>query len=102
MIFNVLRDSQIDSLIESNVDCTGCSGKCCQVYEIIEITSKEAQSLEHDISIYDGRFFLKRKDDKCFYQADNGLCTIHDRRPKVCRSYDCRKDFKTIPESKYQ
>ena len=61
MIFNVLRDSQIDSLIESNIDCTGCSGKCCQVYEVIEITSKEAQSLEHDISIYDGRFFLKRK-----------------------------------------
>lgn len=34
--------------------------------------------------------------DSCIYLGPQG-CTIYDRRPAICRSFDCRKLFQVTP-----
>lgn len=38
-------------------------------------------------------YALQRKSDgdACIYLGAMGGCTIHERRPAICRSFDCRK-----------
>ena len=36
---------------------------------------------------------LDRKPDGSCYALRNGRCTIWDKRPRVCRNFDCRKMF---------
>jgi Fe-S-cluster containining protein len=102
-IFNIVRDSQINSLEESDVDCSDCGGKCCSMNWLIELTSDESKRLKNTEEY--NRFFIERKkDNSCVYQLKNGMCSIHERRPTVCRHYDCRKDDRknNIPNCKYE
>ncbi len=44
----------------------------------------------------DGKVYLaKKENDDCVYLGPNG-CTIYERRPIVCRSFDCR-DYLLYP-----
>lgn len=39
---------------------------------------------------------------KCSYLGDSGShagCTIYDRRPLICRSFDCRKHYLILPRT---
>lgn len=36
---------------------------------------------------------LDRKDDGSCYALRNGRCSIWEKRPRVCRTFDCRKMF---------
>jgi len=33
---------------------------------------------------------------RCVYSGESG-CTIYDRRPLLCRSFDCRKHYLILP-----
>jgi hypothetical protein len=38
----------------------------------------------------DGHQLARRDDGACVLLSEDGKCTIYDRRPFVCRTYDCR------------
>jgi hypothetical protein len=41
-------------------------------------------------------FLLATADGQCVYLGAAG-CTIYDRRPLLCRSFDCRKHYLILP-----
>lgn len=47
------------------------------------------QSYYYDLTLEDGKLLqLKEKSDgSCFFQADNGRCSIYPVRPLICRTY---------------
>ena len=65
--------------------CMGCQTYCCQL--IIRLSPKEA---EH----FHGRRVLEQGDDGyCeYFNRENNFCGIWDKRPAVCRGYDCNHD----------
>jgi len=103
-ILNLIRDQYLNDLEEACIDCSGCSGICCKLPWRIEITSEEASRLDYNIDTYNynGIYYLNRKNDgTCVYQDQSGLCSIHESRPKVCRSFDCRNDSRMCGLGKY-
>lgn len=75
--------------ITSNVDCSGCNSQCCRHYEVF-CEKGDDPSLFTGISKETGEPILPRNEDgSCSHLTENG-CGIYDRRPKTCRSYDCR------------
>lgn len=72
----------------AKVPCQGCR-ECCwhhrvDVYPGLEPT--EGLDVVHTASGYSLR---KRADGACVHLGEGG-CTVYDRRPLACRSYDCR------------
>ena len=53
------------------------------------------ESYEHrvvDLPEGRGAILKKGSDGNCIYLGPSG-CTIHDRAPKICRVFDCRRWF---------
>lgn len=46
----------------------------------------------------DLRILNNKPNGECIHLKDN-LCSIYEKRPLVCRTYDCRKHWKILPES---
>lgn len=75
----------------TSVNCTGCAAPCCTGFEFItldphvdDLTQYETRPLAH------GGVGLQQRDDgSCIYFLE-GRCSIHARRPAVCRHFDCR------------
>jgi hypothetical protein len=45
---------------------------------------------DYDYKVVEGGIILQSKPDgSCIYVGDKG-CTIWDRRPAICRAFDCR------------
>lgn len=80
--------------------CSRC-GKCCRLF-LINLNKKEWGSgwfqtelkefdTGEDFSIvqkYGGNILRQKKDGSCIYLKNN-LCSIHKRRPQVCRDFSC-------------
>lgn len=70
-----------------------CQARCCQEFTFALST----QDLDEGVVRWDyGRPYRIRKrasDSYCVHNdpASHG-CTVHGQRPRVCRTYDCRKD----------
>lgn len=102
-IINLIRNQALNDLTEADIDCSGCEANCCKMHWLIELTSDEAKYLEHDVGF--GRFYIKNDintDYHCIYLTNDNKCSIHDIRPKVCRSFDCRNHPIKIPNCKYK
>lgn len=88
----------------SEPNCRGCTA-CCNMdlivlhpemgdnpadYETMEIshplTGKPCIALKHTWP------------EGCFYKGEKG-CKIYDKRPVICREFDCRKFVKQMPKS---
>jgi Fe-S-cluster containining protein len=41
------------------------------------------------------RVLKTKPNGECTHLSEDG-CTIYDRRPSVCRTYDCRKHFNSL------
>lgn len=86
----------------SKVPCEGCTA-CCHrqaiflkpdmgddpaLYKTVPwdnpITGSKELMLDH------------KPDGSCHYLGESG-CTIYETRPRMCRNYDCRKVFLTLP-----
>lgn len=96
----------------SPVPCSGCTA-CCRNGELVAVFEEEgddvASYLTRTIQLggdetgtIDGRAInggmtitvLEHKPNgDCIYLGEGG-CTIYDRRPAVCRKFDCRLFFK--------
>ena len=68
------------------LDCAGCT-LCCQG-DLVPLTKSDDPDL-YETQEIGGQAFLAHRDGSCVYL--NGGCTIHDRKPFLCRQYDCRK-----------
>lgn len=84
---------------EASVPCGGCAAPCC--------TSMEHVTLDphiDDVSQYATRrlptgptVLQQQADGSCIYFVD-GQCSIHARRPSVCRLFDCRMYNLLLPD----
>jgi uncharacterized protein len=79
------------------VPCGPCHA-CCHS-ELVALLADEGDdvaSYEHELIFLDGlgeQPYLKhRKDGACVYLGRDG-CTIHHRRPYMCRIFDCRVHY---------
>ena len=53
------------------------------------------QSYRHRV-VADQAFLETEEDGRCVYLGAAG-CTIYERRPLLCRSFDCRKHYLMLP-----
>lgn len=80
---------------EVAIPCDGCIA-CCQD-EIIFLKPEHGDRPQgYRCMIIDGKWALARKPNgDCTYLGEGG-CTIHERRPSVCRMTDCRRLRKIV------
>lgn len=76
-------------------ECKRC-GKCCRyMYSFDTYTEKEFKIMQFLYPAYK-RFYIKGKDEDgnfifaCKYVSDEGLCTVYDKRLKMCKRYPAR------------
>ena len=99
--------------VSAYVPCDGCTA-CCRGEQIIlhpedgddpsqyeTVPAKRSGGLDRIEEIYglkyDGALALKQKPNgDCIYLGEKG-CTIHDHRPAICRTFDCRKFVLKFP-----
>jgi len=84
---------------------------CCRLPWDITLTPEEAESGQYDFEricaltrngcaepvpgCIHRIYLLKRgADGACTYLGSNNLCTIYDRRLKICRRFDCRSGWR--------
>lgn len=89
----------IDSIVRNHPLACGACNKCCRKNPGVLLFPE----LGDDPSLYDtyaelvdGRQLVKAKPNgDCTYLDLEKGCTIYEKRPRVCRSYDCRSDYIT-------
>jgi hypothetical protein len=76
---------------EASVNCSGCAAPCCTSMEFITLNPKVDDVAQYATRpLVSGGVGLQQRDDgSCIYFID-GRCSIHARRPSVCRTFDCR------------
>jgi putative zinc- or iron-chelating protein len=92
---------------QTQVPCNGCT-ECCRSNQGLVLHPEQGDNVEsyrHRV-ITDAtsgkRVFLLASDGngKCVYLDSSGCntgCTIYERRPLLCRSFDCRKHYLILP-----
>lgn len=83
--------------------CDGCT-ECCRSGQGLVLHPElgdDVDSYEHRVPGYsaDGNpVFVLSTDGagRCVYLGERG-CTIYERRPHLCRSFDCRKHYLMLP-----
>lgn len=76
------------------VACDGCT-RCCQGFQQIMLQAEDDPDQYQTtaaISALNGEpgiALVQRANGDCIYLGDAG-CTIYDRAPVLCRSFDCR------------
>lgn len=85
------------------VPCAGCSA-CCrhEIVPLVEEQGDKPETYDHDdVKLPDGsiiKVLKQNPDGSCVYLGEKG-CTIHDRAPAVCRWFDCRRYFLSVPRN---
>lgn len=80
---------------QSNVDCDegrklGCNTFCCRL--LVRLDPEEREPSTNDLPAKG--YVDKDEDGNCIHlDLDKGWCRIWDRRPRVCREYECNSDF---------
>jgi Fe-S-cluster containining protein len=86
------------------VPCNGCT-ECCSSNQGLFLHPEQGD----DVESYQHRVFTDPASGKpvfvlatetngrCVYLGVSG-CTIYDRRPLLCRSFDCRKHYLILPK----
>ncbi len=87
----------------TEVPCNGCT-RCCQSSQLLLLHPEQGD----DVNSYHSRSFTDAtsgktvfalaadRDGRCLYLGASG-CTIYERRPFLCRSFDCRKHYLMLP-----
>jgi Fe-S-cluster containining protein len=88
----------------TEVPCNGCT-ECCKSSQLLLLHPEQGD----DVASYRFRIitdhqtgrklFALDSDEqgRCVYLGASG-CTIYDRRPLLCRSFDCRKHYLILPK----
>jgi len=81
----------------ANVPCNGCTA-CCRCERVVLMPNRGDDVLSYQTEPvvggpWDGMRMLAHKDDlSCVYLGEGG-CTIWERAPVLCRTFDCRAAF---------
>lgn len=84
---------------ESVVPCGSCHACCHSPVEVQPQFGDDPDLYELAISVDSSApnrhtmITLNRKPDGSCYALKNGRCSIWDKRPMICRGFDCRKLF---------
>ena len=71
----------------STLQCGRCTA-CCK-RELVPLMEGDDMSL--DAVLFQGMHVLRHKENgDCIYLGKRG-CKIYDRRPQICKAFDCRK-----------
>lgn len=85
-----------------NVPCGTCTA-CCQGDAIFMHPECGDDPSQYETEMYEGRVILKHKPNgDCIYLDRAKGCTIHERRPAICRELDCRELIDAIGEYRAQ
>lgn len=79
------------------VACNGCT-KCCHGDAVRLLPGDDVSSYqtEQHPRVRSARMLAHKENGDCIYLGDSG-CTIHERRPQMCRTMDCRLLAERIP-----
>ena len=81
-----------DVIVDCDTRYALCGAHCCKLYSVY-LTAEEVQSGEFRWDLEHPYRLERRADGSCTYlDANTNQCTIHDRRPTVCRQYHCKSD----------
>jgi Fe-S-cluster containining protein len=82
----MLRLSRMLSAVDNLPPCAGC-GKCCHL--VVELAPLLDDVPEAFVVEHDGVRCMDQHGDGACVALDRttGLCTIYERRPKVCRDF---------------
>ena len=88
---------------QTEVACNGCT-ECCKSNQLLLLHPDQGDDVNsYRFRILIGRpsgkpLYVLESDEKgrCVYLGPSG-CTIYDRRPFLCRSFDCRKHYLVLP-----
>lgn len=74
----------------SDVPCNGCT-RCCHGDAVRLLPTEDLTQYETEPHpFFKGDYMLAHKQNgDCVYLESSG-CSIHDRRPQMCRDMDCR------------
>lgn len=72
------------------VACDGCT-LCCKgdAVRLLPGDDIDSYKTERHPRVRSARMLAHKENGDCIYLGDGG-CTIHDRRPQMCRTMDCR------------
>jgi len=83
----------------SAVPCNGCR-TCCRD-QLVPLLEEDEPNISHyDVVIHENNGLIvkalrEKPNGECAHLGPAG-CEIYEHRPIVCRSYDCRKQFKIM------
>ena len=76
--------------------CTSCPARCCRTaglgYKYLYLQPGEARMpLFRNVAKLrtDGLYVIRYENGACPFLGKNNRCTIYERRPEVCREYEC-------------
>ncbi|WP_414461742.1 YkgJ family cysteine cluster protein [Hyphomicrobium sp. DY-1] len=83
-------------LRDSTVICAGCR-LCCQNRSLVPLLREYGDRPEdyETQTIYGLTALAMKSNGDCVYLGDDG-CTIYDRRPIICRKYDCAEHYRSL------
>lgn len=88
--------------VESVVPCNGCS-LCCQTNDLILVKPEfgddpgEYETIPAPKGFQHERQLAKKPNGDCIYLKRGEGCQIWERRPAVCRAFDCAGLVKSLP-----
>lgn len=90
--------------MQTDVPCDGCTA-CCRSGQALFLHPEQGDDVEaylhrtgFDPAAGKPVYFLATDENgACVYVGAAG-CTIHERRPLLCRSFDCRKHYLMLPK----
>ena len=90
---NVVQDKT--KIASPPIDCAKhlhlCHARCCALRVTLDAADLREDHLRFEL---DDPYVLERgADGYCVYHSNDG-CTVYERRPVICRGYDCREDHR--------
>ncbi len=88
---------------QTEVACNGCT-ECCRSGQALflhpgqgdDVETYQTQVTAHPDTGAPIFLLATKENGECVYLGPSG-CTIYDRRPLLCRSFDCRKHYLILP-----
>jgi hypothetical protein len=89
----IFRDKY--AVASTDIDCAAriplCGARCCSFDVALSPQDLSEGNIPFDVQ---RPYLLPRTNGRCACMADDGACSIYERRPGACRAYDCRHDHR--------
>lgn len=107
MIPSMLMAPDLVAADLAEYNCINCKAPCCRL--AVRLTTIEIRSgtylhtLTRESNGDIGAYIPQTKEGNCMYRCvEEGICTIYQRRPLVCRGYTCENDPRIDNTCKYE